>query len=55
MKNEPKTNPIPENPKMNLTLYNKRDYEKNSPFGLQKNEPNSNPISADTKNEPNSI
>ena len=51
MKSKPKqtqfkanSNPISENPKMNLTLYNKRDYEKNSPFGPQKNKPKTNPI-----------
>ena len=40
MKNEPKTNPISENPKMNLTPYKKRDYVKYMTFGPQKNKPN---------------
>jgi len=55
MKNEPKTNPIQKMQEIDLTPYNKRDYPQNSPFGPQKNKPKTNPISANAKNEPNSI
>jgi len=44
-----KTNPILARPKMNLTLYLKRIYEKYSPLRTVKNEPKTNPISENPK------
>jgi len=46
MKNEPKTNPISEKPKMNLNFYSTKDYENKPPCRVQKNKANSNPIPA---------
>jgi len=44
MKNEPKTNPISEKPKMSLNFYSTKDYEDKPPRPTQKNEPKTNPI-----------
>ncbi len=41
---EPKTNPIPERPKMNVTSILTKDYENETAFALRQNKPNSNPI-----------
>jgi len=41
---KPKTNPIPEKPKMKLNSYSTKDYENETAFRPQKNKPNTNPI-----------
>jgi hypothetical protein len=37
---KPKTNPIPEKPKMNLNFYSTKDYENDNIFRLPENKPN---------------
>ena len=44
MKNEPKTNPISQKPKMTLNLYSTKDYDNNPPLRATANEPKTNPI-----------
>ncbi len=43
--NKPNSKPISERPKMNINLYILKDYENKTALRLQKNKPNSNPIS----------
>ena len=48
MKNEPKTNPISEKPKMNLNFYSTKDYDNKPPPATRKNKPKTNPIQTQT-------
>jgi len=41
---KPKTNPIPERPKMNENLFATKVYENITTFRLEQNKPNTNPI-----------
>jgi len=52
MQNKPKTNPIKPNfrkARMNASLFATKDYRKNDALAVQKNKPNSNPISSKAK------
>jgi hypothetical protein len=44
-KNKPKTNPISEKPKINVSLYFIKEYENETAFRPQKNKAKTNPIS----------
>jgi len=46
---KPKTNPIPEKPKMKLNSYSTKDYERNDIFAVPENKAKTNPIKPNFK------